>query len=399
MRKKLIITYVSFIVLLILFLSSCKQEKTSAPEHEGIMIALNNFLLIDGKGASPAKDKVILIQNDRIIKVGDAKDVEIPRKAKKVDLKGYTLLPGFINAHVHKAYDEKKLQEWLAAGVTTVRDLSARNLTDYTKRRDGYNINSKNARLISASPIITTAGGYGWIHVDTEEAAKKIVNEQIDNNVDVIKFALEDNLQGREWPMISPEIAKCIVDTAHARNKKVSVHISHVRNLRTAIDAGVDEFSHMVVEKLEDELINEIVKKDIYFIPTLELWQGVSKMHNIDWDKITMENLSRFYKAGGKIAFGTDYEGYTSKFDKGFPITEVTLMKKAEMTNMDIIVSATKNAAFVCGLDKELGTIEAGKKADILVVEGNPLEDIDVLTKTRMVVHDGKIIKALGVED
>jgi len=395
--NKVLPIFIAFMIFTMLLLSSCNNEKTISPDTEEKMIALENFLLIDGTGAQPVKDKVILIKDNGIIKVDDKQNVQIPDTCKRVDLKGYTLLPGFINTHVHKAYDEKQLQKWLAAGVTTVRDLSARDLTDYIQKRDQYNKNPSNTRLVSANPILKPPGGYGWLSVDSPEAAKEIVNKLIDNNVDIIKFSLEDDLQGRTYPIFSPEMAKAITDAAHVRNKRVSVHISHNRNLRAAIDAGVDEFAHMVVDKLDDKLIDEIVKKDIYFIPTLELWHGVSKMYKLKWDQSAMDNLLRFYKAGGKFAFGTDYEGYTCEFDQGFPITEVTLMQKAGISNMDIIVSATKNAAFVCGLDKVLGTIEEGKKADILVVEGNPMEDISVLSKTRMVIHDGKIIVGEGL--
>jgi len=392
MNRKVLLNILAFTIFIILPMSSCEQEKSMVPEPEVKMLMLENFLLVDGTGAQPVRDKIILIKDDSILKIDDKQNVQIPEECTIVNLKGYTLLPGFINTHVHKAYDEERLQKWLAAGVTTVRDLSARNLKDYIQLRDKYNKNPVNSRLVSANPIITAPGGYGWLTVDTSETAKKTVNNLIDNNVDIIKISLEDELQGHKWSLLSPELVKTIVDTAHARNIKVSVHVSHTRNLRTAIDAGVDEFAHMVVDKLDDKLIDEIVKKDIYFIPTLELWQGVSKMHNLKWDSIAMENLASFCKAGGKIAFGTDYEGYTCSFDQGFPITEVTLMKKSGISNMDIIVSATKNAAFICGLGKVLGTVQEGKKADILVVEGNPLEDISVLSKTQMVIHDGKII-------
>ena len=105
-------------------------------------------------------------------------------------------------------------------------------------------------------------------------------------------------------------------------------------------------------------MINEMVKNDIYWVPALELWNGVSKMHSLDWIDIAVKNLGNFYKAGGKIALGTDYAGYTCSFDKGFPITEVSLMKSAGMSNMDIIVAATKNAAYTCGILNETGTLD-----------------------------------------
>jgi imidazolonepropionase-like amidohydrolase len=192
---------------------------------------------------------------------------------------------------------------------------------------------------------------------------------------------------GRAWNVLSTEEIGAIVNTAHNKNRKVSVHITHERNLVPAIAAGVNDINHMVVEPLDDTTINEIIQKNIYWIPTLELWHGV-KM-----ETIAIENLAKFYEAGGKIALGTDFGGYITKFDSGFPITEVLLMKKAGMTNMDIIISGTKNAAYVCGLDKEIGTLEEGKWADITVVKGDPLENLKVLENPVLVVHRGNIIK------
>jgi imidazolonepropionase-like amidohydrolase len=185
---------------------------------------------------------------------------------------------------------------------------------------------------------------------------------------------------------------KSIVDTAHSSNKRVSVHISHKRNLKWAIDAGADEIAHMVVEPLGTAEIDEMVTKGIYWVPTLELWKGVSESYSLDWLDVAVENLAAFYKAGGKIALGTDFEGYTCKFDDGFPITEVKLMNKAGMTNMDIITAGTKNSADTCGVGKERGTVEAGKRADILVVSGNPLSDINTLANTKMVIHNGQVV-------
>lgn len=390
MNRKLLSVVLMLFAIFSLF--SCSKKSTSTEELDENMIVLENFLLIDGTGAQPIKDKAILIKGNKIVNVSDKKDLEIPENSTKLDLNGSTLLPGIINSHVHNAYDQKKLQNWVNSGVTTVRDMSARNLSENLKTRDELNKNPQNAHLVSATPIITAPDGYGRLPVDSPASAKSTVNNMIDKNVDIIKFALEDDLQGRKWPILSPELAKAIVDTAHERNKKAAVHISHNRNLRAAIDAGVDEISHMVVDKLDNNSIEDIVKKGIYFVPTLELWSGVSRMHNLKWDSVAAENLYSFYKAGGKFALGTDFEGYTCTFDQGFPITEVSLMQKAGIPNMDIIVSATKNAAFVCDLDKVLGTIEEGKQADILVVSGNPLEDITALANTQLVIHDGEIV-------
>jgi imidazolonepropionase-like amidohydrolase len=97
--------------------------------------------------------------------------------------------------------------------------------------------------------------------------------------------------------------------------------------------------------------------------------------------------------AGGKVALGTDYAGYSAVFDLAMPVTEIELMQEAGMTPMQIIVAGTRNAAHVCNLEDELGILQAGKIADVLVVNGNPLQDMHALTQVRLVIHNGQVIR------
>ena len=137
-----------------------------------------------------------------------------------------------------------------------------------------------------------------------------------------------------------------------------------------------------------------MIEDDVYWEPTLELWQCVGNLHYRMIEHFqTIENLRNFSKAGGKVALGTDYSGYRCNFDLGMPMTEIDLMLQADMTPMQIIVAATKNGAHVCNLEEQIGTLEPGKIADILIVAGNPLEDTQALTDVQMVVHNGAIIR------
>ena len=129
------------------------------------------------------------------------------------------------------------------------------------------------------------------------------------------------------------------------------------------------------------------------WVPTLELWQGVSRCYGLSWSTVAASNLRRFVEAGGVVALGTDFAGYSTPFDLGMPITEIQLMREAGMTAMQIVEAATRNAAVVCGLGDSLGTIEPGKIADLLVLAGDPLADLDVLTSVVMVIRDGVVIR------
>jgi imidazolonepropionase-like amidohydrolase len=300
-----------------------------------------------------------------------------------------------MNTHVHNACDENNLNEWVLSGVTTVRDLGAfkHSPDEAFSLRNGLAKENRNARLVSAGPIVTTVGGYGNYPVTSPEDAENKINGLIDSGADLIKIAIEDNLQGKTWPMLSQEEINTIVQSAHKRGKKVSAHVSRSYHLGMAINAGVDDVDHMIVNDLPDSLIRRMIEKNIYWIPTLELWFGVSQLYGSNWYTIPRNNLQRFVKAGGKVALGTDYDGYTTHFDLGMPTTEINCMKEAGMTPMQIIVAATKCASYVCGIEDKLGTIEPGKIADIIILDSNPLDDLKSLSNVRMVIHNGEIIK------
>jgi imidazolonepropionase-like amidohydrolase len=359
--------------------------------------ALVNGTLMDGTGAAPLRDAAIIIQKGRIAAVGARAQVKIPDGAKIIDVQGATLLPGFINAHVHQGYSEQNLKAWAQGGVTTVRDLGATPADDLFSRRDALLKDKLNARLVAAGPMMTVPDGYpmvpwgmaGLIVASPQDAAVK-VNQLLDSGADVIKIALESGGSfQRSIPVLSAQEARAIVQAAHQRGGWVSAHVLRTQDLTRALDAGVDDIAHMVEDPLPDPLIERMVKNDVYWVPTLELWKRVGQQT----DKRSVANLRRFVQGGGKVALGTDYAGYAAEFDLGLPVTEIELMQEAGMTPMQIIVAATQNAACVCNLDHELGTLEPGKVADVLVVNGDPLQDLRALTRIRLVIHNGAIIR------
>ncbi|MFT4145615.1 MAG: amidohydrolase family protein [Mobilitalea sp.] len=382
------------ITLILLLAGSCSKKVAAPASMEEGKIVLSNCTIIDGTGAESVEGKRIFIKDGIIEKIVTEEKSDIPDGYQQIDLGGAVVLPGFINTHVHCMFSEEALKTWLLHGVTTVREMAARDGTDFIGDRDRLNQNNGIARIVTSTPPLTAPGGYipplGVAVASKEEAAKK-TQECLDMNPDVIKIAVEDDLQGKTWNMLTEEEIKSITDTAHAGGKRVAAHISHARNLPLAIEGGVDELSHMVVEPVSQDIVDEIVKKGIYWIPTLELWKGISSRYGGDWEKNAISNLSLFYKEGGLIALGTDYNGFNMEFDGGMPITEIELMKEAGMSNMDIIIAATKNASVVCGMETQIGTLEAGKIADIIVVKEDPLKDLKALESVYMIIHNGSI--------
>jgi imidazolonepropionase-like amidohydrolase len=220
---------------------------------------------------------------------------------------------------------------------------------------------------------------------EAQVAALRILSE----GADQLKIMLESNWGNQVMPK---EVARAIVEIAHRQGKRVSAHISLSRDIETAVNVGVDDLAHMALDNVPNELIKKIVKAGIFWIPTIELWKGLT-LKGIVQDTHLFDNLGRFVKAGGKVALGTDYGGASFPFELGMPMKEIRWMHEAGMSPSDIIISATKNPAEVCGLGSELGTLEPGKIADILVIDGNPLKDLTNLTKVKLVIRGGVIIR------
>lgn len=388
------IAKVGIIIALVAVIEKCFLfDNTPPPESE--TIALVGGFVIDGTGSEGIPNATVIIENTHIVFVGNDSNYTIPANAHVIDATGLSILPGLINTHIHNGYTESNLKAWAQAGVTTVRDLGLLNQSlqgAYTTRNE-LNKNHFNARLVAAGPLVTTPGGYGSFEVSSESDARSKTNYLIDSGADIIKIALEDDLQGRTWPMLSQAEIAAIVVTAHSNNIPVSAHISRAAHLDIAIKTDVDDVAHMIVNTLPDSLITQMINKNIYWVPTLELWQGVSDRYSINWDDTASNNLNRFVQAGGKVALGTDYDGYVTDFDLGLPVHEIELMELAGMSALDIIVASTKNAAHVCNLEDELGTLEAGKIADVVILGANPLEDLNALSDVYMVIRSGTIIR------
>ncbi len=393
MNKKLSFFY--FAVISLILFPACQEAETHP--STGNAIVLVNGLLIDGTGSPAVANAVVVVRDGFIADVGGMGETEIPLDSVRIDLQGSTFLPGFINAHVHNAYNEFNLRTWAQSGVTTVRDLGGNPRNDLFGFRDSASHDPHCARLVAAGPMVTVPGGYptvpwgspGALPVTSPDDARDKITRLLDDGADVIKIALESGKSfNLSIPMLSLEEARAIVELTHSRGTVVSAHVLTANDLEHALNAGVDDIAHMVWDSLDDHQIARVKNAGIYWVPTLELWYAV----NPSLGDAAVQNLSRFVRAGGQVALGTDYDGYDSQFDLGMPMREIRWMHTAGMTPMQIVVAATQNAAQVCNLADRIGTLEKGKIADLLIVDGNPLEDLNVLLNLKMVINRGEII-------
>ena len=377
--------------------AACPTEPESEPFVTGADFVLVGGTLIDGTGAAAVPDAAVVIRDDKVVFAGRRSRVTISPDADTVNVGGATILPGFIDAHVHGAYSATTLWAWARAGVTTVRDEGIQQtgavLRDLIAQRDTAWSAPAYARLVSAGWMITAPGGYGRLAVSTAVEARARVNEELDQGADLIKVAVEDGTTVQNsLPVLSTEALLAAVATAHARDRLVSAHITDARFLQTVVDAGVDDAAHVTWDPVPDALFRRMIARHITLVPTLTVFEPGGALPQ------GQANLRRFLQLGGTVAMGDDYGGLPASqnphFALGMPMPEILWMAEAGMTPLQIIVAATRNAAHVCSLDAELGTLEAGKTADVLVVNGDPLRDLNALLNVRLVIHRGVVIRS-----
>lgn len=396
--------------------------------------------LIDGRANTARKAVTITIEDDRITGLADG--YATPAAGDTViDLKNATVLPGLMDMHVHldgqqspTSYTEGfylnpgdyalraafYAKKTLLAGFTTVRNLGD---NDYSTRALKKAIAASwvdGPRVYTAGPAIGTTGshadgtnGYSdeimhaFPHSEIfngADGARAAVREHVKKGADVIKImttggvlSLGDSAHGAQ--MTSEEV-KAVVETAHEYGLKVAVHAHGTEGMKRAILAGVDSIEHGTF--MTDEIVALMKEHGTYYVPTLNAGNfvmGKAKIPGFLPPSVATKALlvgpqmtatfQRAYNAGVKIAFGTD-QGVAPHGDNA---TEFVYMVEAGMKPIDAIKSATLESAKLLGVDKELGTVESGKFADLVAVPGDPLADISVMTKVNFVMKGGKVYK------
>jgi len=407
--------------------------------------AIKCGILIDGTGKAPMRNSVVLIEGSRITAVGEEGEVQIPSDAVIIDASGKTVMPGLMDMHVHlgivegasgpetllnlfKAspfllllYAAKHAREMLEAGFTTVRDLGMANVMSadvmwaakpmVTLRKAIEQELLPGPRIVVAGPFCMSAGHFDMSASRYENfrnppdgvwEVRKRVRELAREHVDLIKIASGGGTAGEGeeiwWRNYTIDELKAIVDEAHALGKKVASHAYTADTVKNALRAGVDTIEHGSF--LDDEAIEMLIEQNAFLVPTLTTYHITEKSEYMrrkkeEVKKGVAENFKKAHKAGVKIAAGTDI--YLQEHPDpiyGDNAYELELMVRYGMSEMESIMAATKNAAEALGREDELGTIEKGKLADIIIVDGDPLEDIRILQNKEnilKVIKDGKI--------
>ncbi|NOZ23097.1 MAG: amidohydrolase family protein [Planctomycetes bacterium] len=366
--------------------------------------------LIDGNGGEPVPDSVVVIRGKCIEAVGKATDVIVPEDAEVIDATGKTVLPGIIEGHAHvggNAQGQKVLRLSLQRGITTVCSVSVNPPGFPTRDAIASGEIRGCARLIAASIVTCTNGHVKFRAADGPWEVRKAVREMVMAGSDFIKTAASGGFAGKNEvcasPNYTPEELTALTTEAHGWGVPVVVHCHTQPGLSYCIDAGVDQIHHGAF--IDEAAVRGIKEKDLFYMPTL----AVTCQRNIDgfidqpWQTKEMkesqpihrEGVRLAHELGVKLAVGTDYPGNPRSWDYGDrTMYEMQELVACGLSPMEAIVAATRNNADAYGRLDELGTIEAGKRADLLVVTGNPAEDVGVLyeaSNINIVMKDGVV--------
>ena len=385
---------------------------------------LTGATLIDGTGAIPVSDAALVIDGERIIAAGPRTGLTWPPDADVVDVSGRTVIPGLIDAHDHMAshgyalatrwgLDEpastahlrtaRVLAETLAMGYTTVRDAGGLDAGFKVAIEHGL---IAGPRLVLGIQIISPTGGIGdRVSPSGHECCaaydpllprsvgngpdevRDVVRTIVRAGADVIKTATTGGASSRAGhgprdAAFSLEEMQALVAESHALGRRVMCHALGGPGLRTALAAGVDSIEHGGYLDEEPELMAKMAAQGTFFVPTLTVYvyhrESVAphvRARAIDLHPHHLASIRRALELGVPIAAGTDAGGH------GHPknALELRYLVEAGLTPMQALRAATQWAARCLGLERELGTLEKGRLADVVVVNGNPLDDVRVL--------------------
>jgi len=411
------------------------------------MLAITNGTIIDGRGSDPLTGMTLLIENERIIALDRQDQVTIPRGTTVIDALGGSILPGLIDTHVHFMLEYPdvlrglltppslrllqaipRMRATLEAGVTTVRDAAGSPAGLKIAVERGI---IAGPRMQVAISLIAQTGGHGdgfypccvdigffginFIDVpngvaDGAEEVRKAVREVLRAGADWIKLATTGGvLSTADAPTSSQltleEIATAVYEAA-AQEKRCMAHAQGTQGIKNALLAGVVSIEHGIY--LTDELIDLMLEKDAYLVPTLvaplavikfsqdhpDLLPVMMAMKAVSVVEAHQKSFRRAVEAGVKIAMGTD-SGVGRHGENG---QELQLMVENGMTPMQAILASTSQAAQLLHLEKNLGTLEVGKLADVIVVEGDVLSNISKIANPaniKLVLKAGQAAKNL----
>jgi imidazolonepropionase-like amidohydrolase len=435
-----------------LFASGPIALAAAPPQSLGVT-ALTHVRVIDGTGHPPLEDATVLIEGDHILAIHPGTGA-IPARARVLDLHGDTVMPGLINAHGHLALVQDgqnsataytaenviaELRQYESYGVTSMLSLGVNRDLLYAIRQqqrqgklDGATVFTadRGIGVPDAAPPLPAAPDQVYRPATAQEARAE-VDAIAKRHADIVKIWV-DSLGGAK-PSMSPEIYRAVIEEAHQHHLRVAAHVYYLADAKSLVNDGVDVLAHSVRDKPVDQaLISAIKRRGVWYIPTLTVDESFyiyaehpgfmqldffkeaispvlltmltsdayskkvsedpkTAQHKADF-AMDQQNLKALYDAGVLVGFGTDSGAMPTRIPGFSEHRELEDMVRAGLTPMQAIVCATSGNAALLGIEATRGTLWPGKRADLIVLAANPLDDI---TNTRSIVtifHDGRTV-------
>ncbi|MFJ2814501.1 MULTISPECIES: amidohydrolase family protein [unclassified Streptomyces] len=410
------------------------------PDAPRTALRVENATLVDGTGAAPVVDAVVIADaTGTLTYAGPAATAPAPAPVGEsvtvIDAGGRTVLPGFFDCHVHLAYAHgahpgrrgeldpvlvtldtaARLRQTLDAGITTARDLAGLSAGFRTAIESGRIIGP---RLHTAVRVISHTGGHADVRLpdgtdlsagmselaDSVDESRLAVRRVLREGADLVKICATGGMgspydQPDDEGLLEEEIRAVVDEARRHGDKPVAAHAQGNAGILNAIRGGVTSIEHGY--GMDDQAIEMAGERDIFVVPTLStVYAGINKAtmapyhyeKKVRWSGMTKENISRAIERGSRIALGTD----AAVGPHGVNLMELSYLVDLGMSPMDAIVAGTRTSAELLGLDDRLGTLTAGRLADLVIADGDPLADIGVLgdpANIVCVVQEGRVHK------
>jgi imidazolonepropionase-like amidohydrolase len=393
---------------------------------------LTHATLVDCVNPVAQPDCSVLLEGGRIKEIFQAGSAPSVGDAEVIDIRGAWLIPGLWDVHIHPDYFNtladmplteqvtlfgSRLQSALLdSGMVGFRCAGAHHYMDVAWKRAFASGQHLGPRLFASGHFLTTTGGHFLtsghaLEVDGPYGWVKAIREQIKNGVDHIKMNLSGGIMGPDWDqhkhsfLLDDEL-KAAFDICKLREFKVMAHATNPEAVKAAIRLGAHSIEHGYI--LDEECIQLFLEHDTWYVPTLSISHLTPNQASNDWEKRWVKNrnlaqalccradaaqdvhqhgFQMALKAGVKMALGSDIRPL-----KDAALLELGLWVRDGATPWQALVAATKSGAEICGVGADLGTVEVGKIADLIVVGGNPLEDINHVRRLHMVFKDGVLV-------
>jgi imidazolonepropionase-like amidohydrolase len=409
--------------------SSWAAQTSAIVGATGQTEAIVGATVVDVANGRSIPDAVLVIDGERIVAVGPASTVSIPAGAAVIHEDGKWLLPGLMNMHVHLGLklpgaagdsltNETDVEEVLRmagnarlsllSGVTTLRLVGEDHGTDFALRRAIDSGEVLGPRLKTAGEVIIPTGGHGSMEADGPYGFAHVVREQIKQGADWIKIAISGGISDSHGdisaaPMTDEEMS-VLIEVAHRNNIKVTAHNGSSVAAHQAMKFGIDGFEHGY--HLDMSVLKEMKAKGVWLVPTIVVSQpgALEFYHKIGsppWylDRVKSTGIDHWamlqnaIRLGVNIALGTDQFPFEPNGGTTATIAEAELYVKAGMTPLQALRTATVNSAQMIDMEKDLGTLEVGKYADVIAVGADPLKDISALRTIGMVMKGGTVVR------